>query len=56
MEGNPKTRKVPAQDRLPCSRYFFGGDGSLLQHGCVLAFVVRAAGVEKARQCHSPQE
>src|SRR5208282_2160465 len=53
MEGNPKARKVPAQDRLPCSRHFLGGGGSLFQHGCVLAFVVRAARAGKARQCHS---
>src|SRR5208282_4142443 len=55
MEGNPKARKVPAQDRLPCSRHFLGGGGSLFQHGCVLAFVVRAARAGKARQCHSIQ-
>jgi hypothetical protein len=53
MEGNPKARKVPAQDRLPCARHFLGGGGILFQHGCVLAFVVRAVRPAKARQCHS---
>ena len=24
MEGNPKARKVPAQERLPCARQFLG--------------------------------
>ena len=60
MEGNPKARKVPAQERLPGARHFWGGGGSLFQHRCVLAFVVRAASAgkarqsAKARQCHSP--